>query len=50
MGIACLELPDSRLREYAATFESRASALVAALRGEAGWEAPMPEACELGVE
>lgn len=45
MGVACLELPHGRLRSYAAVFEARAAALVAALRGAAGWAAPMPAAC-----
>lgn len=45
MGVACLRLPSARLREYAAVFEARARALVAALRDGAGWEVPMPKAC-----
>jgi hypothetical protein len=45
MGIACLQLPDSRLREYAAVFRARAAALTAALRARAGWDVEMPKAC-----
>lgn len=47
MGIACLQLPPSRLRPYAQTFCQRAEALVAALRG-IGWDARLPKACEWG--
>ncbi|KAI8475100.1 MAG: class I and II aminotransferase [Monoraphidium minutum] len=45
MGIACLQLPQSRLQEYSQQFCRRAAALTAALREHAGWECPMPKAC-----
>jgi hypothetical protein len=48
MGIACLRLPHSRLRDYAAVFRRRAQALTAALRERAGWDCAMPKACERG--
>jgi len=48
MGVACLQLPNSRLHEYAAVFKSRAAALTAALREHAGWDCAMPKACVSG--
>lgn len=43
MGIACLALPEERVREYAAEFERRANGMVDALAA-AGWEVPRPTA------
>ena len=43
MGIACLALPEERVREYAAECERRANGMVDALAA-AGWEVPRPTA------
>lgn len=44
-GIACLQLPQQRVREYAAVWRQRAAALVPVLR-RFGWKLPEPKACE----
>lgn len=43
-GIACLQLPQRRVREYAAVWQQRAAALVPVLR-RFGWKLPEPKAC-----
>lgn len=43
-GIVCLQLPQQRLREYAAVWRRRAEALVPVLR-RCGWQLPEPKAC-----
>jgi hypothetical protein len=45
MGVACLQLPQQRVRDYAAVWQQRASALVQHLR-QHGWQLPEPQACE----
>lgn len=44
-GIACLQLPQHRVREYAEVWRRRAAALVPVLR-QHGWTLPEPKACE----
>jgi hypothetical protein len=44
-GIACLKLPQQRVREYAAVWRQRAAALVPVLR-QFGWQLPEPKACK----
>jgi hypothetical protein len=44
-GIACLQLPQQRVREYAAVWRQRAAALVPVLR-RFGWKLPEPKACK----
>ncbi|KAF8061968.1 dapL [Scenedesmus sp. PABB004] len=44
MGVACLRLPPSVTRDYAAVWERRAAALVDALAAH-GWAQPAPRAC-----
>lgn len=44
-GIACLKLPQQRVREYAAVWRQRAAALVPVLR-RFGWRLPEPKACK----
>ncbi|PZA05870.1 MULTISPECIES: aminotransferase class I/II-fold pyridoxal phosphate-dependent enzyme [unclassified Meiothermus] len=44
MGIACLGLPEERVRRDAGVWQRRARALVEAL-GEVGWKVPEPKAC-----
>lgn len=44
-GIACLQLPQERVREYAAVWRQRAAALVPVLR-RFGWMLPEPKACK----
>lgn len=46
-GIACLQLPQQRVREYAAVWRQRAAALVPVLR-RFGWKLPEPKACKPG--
>lgn len=48
MGVACLQLPAQRVREYARVWQSRAEALVAALAAQQHqWQIAQPRACEL---
>lgn len=48
MGVACLQLPVQRVRDYAAVWQRRAAALVPVLR-QHGWHIPEPKACENSV-
>lgn len=44
MGMACLELPEERLKQDALIWKARAEAMVQAL-GEIGWPFEQPQAC-----